>query len=499
MKILNVAQIKECDQYTIKNQPILSINLMEKSGIVCADWLLKNIESSKNFVIFCGNGNNGGDGLVIARLLFNAHRKVKVYINKDRKLSKDTEANFQRLPSALSVFDYQEFTSESVSMHDVIVDAIFGIGLNKKLNGSWANIVNIVNGLRNKRIAIDIPSGISPDTISEDGIIFNANDTLSFQLYKKSFFHPETGVFCGKIHILNTDLSQDYIYNVESNLQVISLALIKSIYKEKKTFSHKGDYGKAIIVGGSYGKSGAVVLAAKSALRSGAGLTQVIAPEVLYQSLLASLPEAMFAVSGNKNINFIDYIQGATYGIGPGLGEDESAFKALEDFLKIVNLPIVLDADALNILSERKSMISWIPANTIITPHPKEFERLFGKTDNSFQRLELAIEKARSYQIYIVLKDHHTQVITPKGAVYYNNTGNSGLAKGGSGDVLTGLITSLLAQHYTPEDAAILGVWLHGKSADFALEKQSKESLLASDVIDNFAKTFKFLEKLSAK
>lgn len=499
MKILNVTQLKECDQYTIKNQPIFSINLMEKSGKISSDWLLKNTESSQSFVIFCGNGNNGGDGLVIARLLSNAHRKVKVYINKDRKLAKDTEINFQRLPNTLLVFDYQDFHKDHITTHDIIVDAIFGIGLNKRLNGFWANIVNDVNELKNKRIAIDIPSGISPDVVSDDNNIFKADDTLSFQFYKKSFLHPETGVFCGKIHILNTDLSQDYISNVETYQRVISLALIKSIYKIKTPFSHKGHFGKAILVGGSYGKSGAIVLSAKAALRSGAGLTLAMAPEVLYQSLSTSLPEAIFKPSGDKNVDFIDFIDDGTYGIGPGLGQNELAFKALEDFLKLINSPIVLDADALNILSERKSMISWIPVNTIITPHPKEFDRLFGKTNNSFQRLELAIEKAKNYHIHIVLKDTHTQIITPEGKVYYNNTGNSGLAKGGSGDVLTGIITSLLAQHYTPEEAAILGVWLHGKSADFALEKHSKESLLSSDVIDNIGKTFKFLEKLTTK
>ncbi|MGV4414102.1 NAD(P)H-hydrate dehydratase [Chryseobacterium sp. T1] len=495
MKILNITQLKECDQYTIKNQPIFSINLMEKSAQAYSDWILLNTNSSQSFVIFCGNGNNGGEGLVIARLLSNVHRKVRVYINKDRKLSNDAEVNFQRLPHNVAVNDYQEFNVSDITEHDIIIDAILRIGINKKLSGVWASIVNAVNELNNRRISIDIPSGILPDVISEDTNIFHADDTLSFQFYKKSFLHAETGIFCGKIHVFNTDLSQEYISNVDSHQSIISLDLIKSIYKARKNFSHKGHYGKAILVGGSYGKTGAILLASKAALRSGAGYTLAMAPEIVSQSLLTLLPEAMFILSGDKSVNFIDYVEKGTYGIGPGLGRDELASAALEGFLKLINQPIVLDADAINILAERKNLISWVPNNSILTPHPKEFDRLFGKSQNSFDRLEQAINKALKYKIYIVLKEHHTQIITPQGEVYYNNTGNSGLAKGGSGDVLTGIITALLAQRYTPEEAAIFGVWLHGKSADFALEEQSKESLLASDVIDNLGKVFKFLQE----
>lgn len=499
MKILNVTQLKECDQYTIKNQPIFSINLMEKSAQACSEWILLNTKSNQGFVIFCGNGNNGGDGLALARILVNSNRKVKVYLNQDKKFSKDADINLSRLPSSIKVINYQNFDHNDISSEDIIIDAIFGIGLNKKINGVWADIINTVNRLSNRKIAIDIPSGIYSDIISEDDTIFKTDDTLSFHFYKKSFLHSETGRFCGKIHILNTGLSQEYISKTRVTQFILDYSSIKSLYKTRQDFTHKGNYGKAVIVGGSYGKSGAVHMSAKSALRSGAGITYVAAPEIAYFGLQSFLPEAIFVNSGDKVIDKITPVEGGTYGIGPGYGISDKSQVALEEFFKTHNQPVVLDADAINILAERKNLISWIPVNSIFTPHPKEFDRLFGKSQNSFDRLEIALAKAMKYKIYIVLKDHHTQIVTPQGEIYYNNTGNSGLAKGGSGDVLTGVMTSLLAQGYSPQTAAILGVWLHGKAADFALEKESKESLLASDVIDNLGKAFKVLQKSMPK
>ena len=318
---------------------------------------------------------------------------------------------------------------------------------------------------------------------------------MSFQFWKRSFLHPETGKFAGKVIILDIDLSKEFIDETTTQYFVIDDEMIKGIFKPRNEFSHKGTYGKAIIVGGSYGKIGAAVLATKSALKTGAGLTFTIAPNCGYEILQINCPEAMFISGGEKYIEEIEIQKDSVYGIGPGLGTESQTKEALMKFLEQPENPLLLDADALNNIAENQNNLNLIPKNSVITPHPKEFERLFGRTEDSFQRLELAIKKAKELQIFIVLKDHHTQIINPEGQVFYNITGNSGLSKGGSGDILTGIITSLLAQKYSPQNACILGVWLHGKAADFAAEKCSKEVMLPTDVIDELGNVFIDLNK----
>lgn len=316
---------------------------------------------------------------------------------------------------------------------------------------------------------------------------------------ERSFLHPETGKFTGKITVLDIGLNKEFIRETSTDFFVIDDEVIESIFQPRNDFTHKGTYGKAIIVAGSYGKIGAAVLATKSALKTGSGLTFVLSPNYGYEILQTSCPEAMFISGGEKYIEEIDIQENSVYGIGPGLETNSLTEKALLKFLKQTQNPLLLDADALNIISKNKENVPFIPKNSVITPHPKEFERLFGSTQNSFEKLELARTKAKELQIFIVLKDHHTQIINPKGQVYYNITGNSGLAKGGSGDVLTGIVTSLLAQNYSAQEACILGVWLHGKAADFAAEKFSKESMLPSDVIDELGNVFLYINKKVTK
>lgn len=495
MKILNVNQLRECDQYTIRNKPIFSINLMEKAAKSSCEWLIKNINPNDDFVIFCGNGNNGGDGLALARLLVQNNRKVKVVVNYGKKFSKDAVTNLQRIPETIPIIDACDFSTTELRNSTVLIDAIFGIGLNKNIGQPWENLINEINKLPNRIISLDLPSGLSPDADKNSIVFIKANDTLSFQFYKKIFFHPETGIFCGKIHVLNIDLSPGFIEDVVVDAYVADELEIKKVYKSRPEFSHKGHFGKAVLVGGTYGKTGAILLAGRVAARTGAGLTFINAPECAYSSCLMQVPEAMFEFSGIKEVEHINYIEDGEYGIGPGFGKNEIARSALENFLRSHSRPVVLDADALAIFSTHLNLLSWVPKDSILTPHPKEFERIFGLSASSFERLELAKEIAKKYQLNIVLKDHHTQIILPSGEVYYNISGNSGLAKGGSGDVLTGIITSLLAQKYSPKEAAIFGVWIHGKAADLALKNQAKESLLASDVIESVGKVFNYLSK----
>ncbi len=492
MKILTSSQIKECDSVTIE-KGISSINLMEKAAKACADWIGVNFKSSNSFSIFCGNGNNGGDGFAIARMLYERGFDVDVFIDENNlKFSDDSQINLDRIKQicGIEIRDFSDFDNDKES---IIIDALFGYGLNRDLSDDFKNLIEKLNQIQTPKISIDIPTGLFADKIiDENSTVFKADFTLTFQFYKRSFLHPETGGFCGKIIVFDIELDKDFINETKTDYHVIDEVLIKDIYKPREEFSHKGTYGKSILVGGSYGKIGAVLMSTLSTLRTGSGLTFTIAPKCGNVILQSKIPEAMFMDSGENYINKIEIQEKAVYGIGPGLGKEIKTQKALLEFLENYTNPIVLDADALNILAETQKL-NLIPKNSVITPHPLEFERLFGKTENSFERLELAKQKAEELQIFIVLKDHHTAVVTPCRKVFYNITGNSGIAKGGSGDVLTGILTSLISQKYEIEEACIFGVWLHGKAGDFAAKEFSKEAMLPTDLIDKIGKVFQYL------
>lgn len=497
MKIFTSSQIKACDEFTIKHEPVSSVLLMERAAQKCVDYIANKIDFDQKIVIFCGNGNNGGDGFAIARMLYYLCYDIMVFIDKyNLSFSKDAEVNFQKLKSisGVEIKDFSEVTEINFDGKFVLIDALFGSGLNRKIEGNVAVLIEKLNQIKAHKISIDIPSGIFADKkIEKDSVVFNADETLSFQFYKKAFLHPETGKYCCKIQILDIGLHQDFIDGTETENFVIDEVVIQQMYQPRSDFSHKGNFGKTCIVAGSFGKIGAAVLATKSALRTGSGLTFVLAPKCGYEILQTSCPEAMYLYGGEDFLKNIEIENDFTYGIGPGLGTDYETEEKFIHFLQTYSEPLVLDADALNIISKNSEYLKLIPKNSIITPHPKEFARLFGETSDSFERLELAKNKAKELKINIILKDHHTQVITPEGEVYYNITGNSGLAKGGSGDVLLGIITSLLAQKYSPENAALFGVWLHGKAADLAAEKFSKEAMQPSDVIDCLGDVFKSL------
>ncbi len=491
MKILTANQIKNCDTATIE-KGISSISLMEKAATKCCDWMTDYFRNAEKFLIFCGNGNNGGDGFAIARILYEKGFDIEVFINKENmKFSRDAEVNFKKIKaiSGITIKDYSEFENNNF----IIIDALFGYGLNRELSDDFKNLIEKLNQMPVPRISIDIPTGLYADKIiEENSTVFKADFTLTFQFYKRSFLHPETGKFCGKIIVLNIDLDKDFINEIETDYFVIDENLIKEIYKPRGDFCHKGTFGKSILVGGSYGKMGAILMSSLSALKTGSGLTFTIAPECGNVILQSQIPEAMFIGSGGNYIDKIEIQDKAVYGIGPGLGKEIETQKALLEFLENYKNPVVLDADALNILAENQKL-NLIPKNSVITPHPLEFERLFGKSANSFERIELAKQKAKELQIFIILKDHHTAVITPEKKVFYNITGNSGMAKGGSGDVLAGILTSLISQKYDIEKACIFGVWLHGKAGDFASEEFSKEAMLPTDLINHISTVFKHL------
>ncbi|RQO34472.1 bifunctional ADP-dependent NAD(P)H-hydrate dehydratase/NAD(P)H-hydrate epimerase [Chryseobacterium sp. KBW03] len=503
MKIFTAEQIRSWDQFTISHEPISSIQLMERASMAVAHWISEHCKNHKKLAIFCGNGNNGGDGLAVARMLYLKGFDVDLFISDSkRKFSEDASVNLKRLRdiSGISVRKFDHNEPYNFDDKTIIIDALFGTGLSRPLEGDHKMLVEKLNQKKNIKISIDVPSGLSADGMFDnDAVILKADYTLTFQCWKRTFLHPETGKYTGKVEVLDIDLSKPYAETADAEYFVIDDQLIEPIFIPRQEFSHKGTYGKAVIIGGSYGKIGAAVLATKSALKTGAGLTFTLAPECGYEILQTSCPEAMFIEGGEKFVTNFEIDKDFTCGIGPGLGTDPDTGKNFLNFLKKYTQPLILDADALNIIAEDPKNLKSIPQKSIITPHPKEFERLFGGTENSFKRLELAKEKAKEHGVFIVLKDHHTQVITPEGNVFYNITGNAGLAKGGSGDILTGILTSLLAQGYSEEHTCILGVWLHGRAADLASEKDSKESMLPTDVIDEFGNVFDELNRRAVR
>lgn len=499
MKIFSSTQIRAWDQATIENEPISAYLLMERAATACYQWMTENLCLEKKVYIFCGNGNNGGDGMAIARMLYLKGIEVYVFLDENQVyFSPNAETNLLKLKqfSGISIYDFSKINLLDIPEDVVFIDALFGTGLNRELTGKVAELITFLNTKKTRKISIDLPSGLFPDkSPNRDAIIFNAEDTLSFQAWKRTFMHPETGKHCGRIHILDIGLDLNFIEKAKSYYYSVDLPHIKKMYIPRPAFSHKGDFGKTCIVGGSFGKIGACVMATKAALRTGSGITFALAPKCGFYILQNACPQAMFLYGGEDHLTHFVLDEDFTYGIGPGLGTDPETETALIDFLLQQKKPLVLDADALNILSKNPDYLNHLPENTILTPHPKEFERLFGKAKDSFERLTLAQEKSKALKIIIVLKDHHTQTCCPDGEIYYNTSGNAGMAKGGSGDVLTGIITALLAQGYSPKDAAIFGVWLHGKAADLALAQQSMESLLPTDGIAYLSQVFQLLQK----
>lgn len=499
MKILSIENVREADNYTIKNEPIASIDLMERASLQLFKWIKKRLKKSSTIVIFAGPGNNGGDGLALARMLHNAKYHVEVKVVKfTDKFSGDFNTNLNRL-NKIEGLHIEEIVDAKKLLNldddNVIVDAIFGSGLSRVVEGLAADVIHFINNQSCVRIAIDVPSGLFADKHSASGVysIVRADYTLSFQFPKLAFMFAENDQFVGDWHILNIGLHPDFINHVKTNnYYIIREDINANIYKRLK-FSHKGTYGHALLVAGSYGKMGAAVLATKACLRSGVGLLHVHIPKVGYQIMQTTCPEAMLSIDRYDNYfsEVPNLAQFNVIGIGPGLGMEHQSIMALKLLIQSTKLPMVLDADALNILAENKTWMAFLPKNSVLTPHPKEFERIAGKWQNDFEKIELQKKMALKFGIIIVLKGAYTSVCLPSGDVYFNSTGNPGMATGGSGDVLTGLITGLIASGYSAAKAAIIGTFIHGLAGDYTAKKLGQNAMNASDIIDKIPKALK--------
>ncbi|MFL5746810.1 MAG: NAD(P)H-hydrate dehydratase [Niastella sp.] len=501
MQIFATEQIRAWDEYTIRHEPIASVDLMERAATACFEWLLQNNYKGRAFTIFCGKGNNGGDGLVIARLLAQSHHTVTVYILEfGHKGTVDFQMNLARLhdTSASIRFVSSEETLHGIQAGDIVIDALLGSGINRPADGLTAYLIQHINNSNNEVIAIDIPSGLFVDHSGRGNIVIKAHHTLSFQCFKPAFLMPENAAGIGEVHLLDIGLLPGFLSIQDSSLLLIDQPMIRQLLQPRKPFSHKGDYGHAALIAGSYGMMGAAVLCARACLRSGVGKLTCHIPAVGYNILQTSVPEAMCktgpanesATSGHAAQEMDKY---DTIGIGPGLGSNVSNIALLYSVFEQNRRPMVIDADGLNAIAQEKALLNKIPLGSILTPHPKEFERLFGKTANDYDRIQLAQQTATDNNLYIVLKGRYTFIASPDGKGYFNSTGNPGMASGGTGDVLTGIITGLLAQKYSPLHAAILGVYLHGRAGDLAASFASQPSLIASDLVDFLGQAYQSL------
>ncbi|MDT0641721.1 NAD(P)H-hydrate dehydratase [Zunongwangia sp. F363] len=497
MKIFSASQLKQADEITIKNQNITSEELMERAATQVFEEIHRRLQGAQLPVkIFCGIGNNGGDGLVVGRMLLEHGYQVKVFVvNYSDKRSQDFLANYDKIKEVSNNWPElikKEEDFPEINRGDFVIDAMFGIGLNRPIEGWVGKLVEHINNSRAFVLAIDMPSGLFSDKIpaKEDAVI-NANFTLTFQTPKLVFFLPQTMDYVGDIQVLDIGLDRDFLAETDTALELTGKAEARELYKPRKKNSHKGNYGHTLTVGGSYGKIGSILLTTTAALRTGAGLCTVFVPKCGYEIIQTGLPEAM--VITDENFEMLTAIKtdldADVVCFGMGAGRSEETVGAFKELLKKTKKPMLIDADGINILSENKDLLQLVPENSILTPHPKELQRLIGKWQDDFEKMEMVQRFCLEKKLIVVLKGAYTFIFDGT-KISINTTGNPGMATAGSGDVLSGVIAAMLSQKYKPFAAARLGVYLHGKAGDLYAEENSYEALISGDIAENMGRAY---------
>ena len=500
MKVFNTEQIRSWDQYTILEEPIASIDLMERAADAFVQWFVSRFpDTERPICIYAGTGNNGGDGIAVARMLHQRFYTVKVFVCAfSGKQSADFEQQIAMLPPHNAV-DVEWLGVDDpiapVQEQTVIIDALFGSGLSRALEGPWADIIQRLNSFPNEKVAIDLPSGLFADKPSS-GPVLSVAHTFSFEIPKLAFFAAENADWVGEWDFGPIGLHPDYSDQTETPYRYLDQNWVQQAWKPRPKFSHKGTFGHALLINGSKGKMGAAALAASACLRTGVGLLSLHTPAIGYSILQTLVPEAMCSIDPSEDCwsDLPDIAPYTAIGLGCGIGQSTETVEVLKQLLETATKPLVLDADALNILAQHPDWFSLLPAGSILSPHPKEFSRLFGETNNHFERIEKQREMAAMHQVHLILKGAHTSIASPDGTCWFNSTGNPGMATGGSGDVLTGILTGLLAQGYSPEESCLLGVFIHGLAGDLASVHLGQTGLVASDIIDGLAEVWLELE-----
>lgn len=489
MYILSPSQIKKVDKETIEKKSITSIQLMEFAGTSCFNWLHQRLQNKPvNIHVFCGIGNNGGDGLVVTRKLLENNYNTTCYIvNFSQKRTNEFLENYNILREMghwpIIINNENEFPK--INNEEIIIDSIFGNGLKKAPEDFTKKLIIYLNNSKAFILSIDSPSGLfSNKSITDKAAVVKSNHILTFQSPKLAFLLPENKEFVKTWDVLDIGLDCEVINNIDSKIEYFTKTEAQKIYKFREKWSHKGTYGHALLIGGSYGKIGAITLTTKGALKIGSGLVTAYIPKCGYEILQISVPEVMVEVDNDNLLTYFNpKTKASVIGIGPGMGTETDTEMGFEKFLKENKISLVIDADALNLLAKKPALLKFLPRETILTPHIKELERLIGSWQNDYEMLEKATLFSQKHDIILVIKNAHS-IIVKNNRLYFNSTGNPALATGGSGDVLTGIITGLLAQNYSALDAALLGVYLHGKTADLAITELSCETFTASVILD---------------
>lgn len=491
MKILTAIQMAKLDAYTIKEEPVTSINLMERAANALCDQIRTICKPAASLKIFAGPGNNGGDALAVARLLAKEYEIEVFLFNTSGHLSNDCEVNAKRLKEANTGVTFHEITNQfempNLSNNDWVIDGLFGTGLNKPLSGGYALLSKFINRSEAGVISIDIPSGLMCEDNSYNvaANIIQANYTLTMQCLKPAFLMPDNQQFVGQLRVLNIGLLEDEVVFEQMPYKLVEREDAKQLLKQRNPFGNKGSFGHGLLIAGSYGMAGAAIIAARACMHSGIGKLTIHTPKANNSILQIAVPETVLH-HDDENYFFTTPVKIEGFdamAIGPGLGEKKDTAVAFIEQISHTQKPLVIDADGLNILADHKGWIQQIPKNSILTPHPKEFMRLFGNSLSAFDMLNQAREQAEHQMIYIILKGHYTAICCPNGQIYFNTTGNSGMATAGSGDALTGMLLSFLAQGYHPEKACKLAVYLHGLAGDLAAAARTEEGMTVNDLI----------------
>lgn len=486
--ILSADTIKRWDSYTIEREPVSSVDLMERAATACCDWLLDKYKDSIQFTVFCGTGNNGGDGLGIARKLIQAGKKVSIVIAGDSQFgSGEFTFNLHKL-NQLSNFELLLEPSQLPHLHsdDIVIDALFGTGLNRAVSGFAQNCIQHINGSEARVIAIDMPSGLFADQASPvDSPIVSATYTLSFQVPKLAFFIPENDAYVGQFILLDIGLKSDFEAYRHPENAFLQYSDLKGVFSKRVRHANKWQFGHALLIAGSEDKIGAAIIASRSALRSGIGLLTVHTVKAASMPIISAIPEAMLSLDdSSSHITQCPSLEKySAVGIGPGIGWHPETAECIKKLLQSGFSNLVLDADAINLIAEHKWQ-DMLPPNCLLTPHIKEFERLAGASSNGFERLEMQKTFSKRHGVYVLLKGAYSSVSTPDGKLFFNSSGNPGMAKGGSGDCLTGILTALMAQGFNTEKAATVGMMVHGLAGDLARDIYGETAMLASDIIE---------------
>ena len=506
--LTNNNQSRLLDQYTIAQHSVTSLDLIENVADMCTKWITDRYDLKHIFYVFSGTGNNGADGLAISKLLLQAGYRVECYIVQMHSKILDisnVSVKLQQLKDIgcpIQILSYQSIEAmeklKHCSKNTIIIDSILGSGLNRPVKGWIAEVIKKINQTSLQTISIDVPSGLFIENNHNNihHYIVQSDHTLVLQIPKLALFFEENHQYVGNLHILSIGLDETCVQQL-TDYYLLQYSDIKLKYHQRKKFSHKGHFGHVYLFAGSKGKIGASILSAKACLQSGAGRVTVYTPQCGYVSLQTSVPEAMVSTLGENCLIEDMTFQASNYtlAVGPGIGQSEETQKFLYSLLQKSTTSLILDADAINILSHHMDWLQYIPNGSILTPHIGEFKRMIKSencSSNSLNLLQKQQKLAKENHIFIILKGAHTTIATPDGKVYFNTTGNPGMATAGSGDVLTGILSGLLAQKYTQEETCLLGVYLHGLAGDLTIasKNSSQESLIASDIIHFIGKAF---------